>query len=162
MDSAKLYEGMFLMDSNLAQKDWSVLETHILDILKKNRADVLYSEKWPDRRLAYDIKGAKKGTYFLTYFNAPPDAIKDIERDARLSERILRLLIVQERGLDREMERRRNREITAPPTDLSFEEDRYESREGFAARPRRAEAAAAAPPAPEAAAAPLEEPGEGS
>ena len=62
MDSAKLYEGMFLMDSNLAQKDWSSLETHILDILKKNRADVVYSEKWPDRRLAYDIKGAKKGT----------------------------------------------------------------------------------------------------
>jgi small subunit ribosomal protein S6 len=137
----RLYEGMFLIDSNLAAKDWTELETHIQEILKRNRAELLYSERWPDRRLAYDIKGCKKGTYYLTYFNAGPDSIREIENDSRLSERILRLLIIQEQGLDREMERRKNREITAPPTELSFEDDRYESREsggGFGGR-RRAE-----------------------
>lgn len=141
MQKTRLYEGMFLIDSNLAAKDWTSLETHVLDILKKNSAELLYSEKWPDRRLAYDVRGAKRGTYFLTYFNASPLSIGEIERDAQLSERILRLLIVQERGLDREMERRKNREITAPPTDLSFEEDRYDSREfgGYGSRFRRGE-----------------------
>lgn len=142
----RLYEGMFLIDSNLAVKDWTGLETHILDILKKHHAEVLYSERWPDRRLAYDIKGVKKGTYYLTYFNAPAQAIKDIERDVQLSERILRLLIIQEDGLDREMERRRNKEITAPPTDLTFEDDRYESRDfggGYGSRFRRGDAPAA-------------------
>jgi small subunit ribosomal protein S6 len=139
----RLYEGMFLIDSNLAAKDWTELETHIQEILKRNRAELLYSERWPDRRLAYDIKGCKKGTYYLTYFNAQPDSIREIENDSRLSERILRLLIIQEQGLDREMERRKNREITAPPTELSFEDDRYESREygGIGGR-RRPEAAA--------------------
>jgi ribosomal protein S6 len=149
MDSLKLYEGMFLIDSNLAAKDWSALEAHLLEILKKHKTEVVYSERWPDRRLAYDIKGVKKGTYFLTYFKAPPEAIKEIERDARLSERILRLLIIQERGLEREMERRKNREITAPPADLSFEDDRYEGREyGGFGRPRRFEAPAAPPAEP--------------
>ncbi len=101
MDKAKLYEGMFLIDANLAAKDWSAIETHIHEILKKNRAELIYSEKWPERKLAYDIKGAKKGTYYLTYFNAPGEAIREIENDSRLSERILRLLIIQERGLGR-------------------------------------------------------------
>jgi ribosomal protein S6 len=139
----RLYEGMFLVDSNLAAKDWTELETHIQEILKRNKAEVLYSEKWPDRRLAYDIKGCKKGTYFLTYFNAPPEAIKPIEEDCRLSERILRILIIHEQGLELEMQRRKNREITAPPTEISFEDDRYETRDfGYGAR-RRAEGAPA-------------------
>ncbi len=152
----RLYEGMFLLDSNLAAKDWTELENHIQEILKRNRAELLYSERWPDRRLAYDIKGCKKGTYYLTYFNAGPDAIREIEHNCRLSERVLRVLIIQEQGLEREMERRKNREITAPPTELSFEDDRYEGREygGFGSR-RRSESgppdrASERPPAREA------------
>jgi len=165
MDKAKLYEGMFLIDANLAAKDWSAIETHIHEILKKHRAELLYSEKWPERKLAYDIKGAKKGTYYLTYFNAPAEAIREIENDSRLSERVLRLLIIQERGLDREMERRKNREITAPPTELSFEDDRYESRDfgyGGGGRFRRSEPAAAAPAPSEPAAVAEETGGEGT
>jgi len=151
--SSLLYEGMFLFDSNLAVKDWPGLESHVNEILSRNKAELLYSEKWPDRRLAYDVRGCKKGTYYLTYFNAEPRMVSEIERDANLSERILRHLIIQERGLDREMERRKNREITAPPTDLSFEDDRFDSRDGgyggfggFGGRPRRFEAPAAADP----------------
>jgi small subunit ribosomal protein S6 len=137
----RLYEGMFLLDSNLATKDWASLETHIQDIMKRNRAEILYSEKWPDRKLAYDVKGCKKGTYYLTYFNAPSEAIRAIEHDCGLSERILRILIIQEPGLDREMERRKNREITAPPSELSFEDERFEGRDfGFGGRRRSAEA----------------------
>lgn len=157
----RLYEGMFLLDSNLAVKDWAGLEAHIQEILKKNRAEVQYAEKWPDRRLAYEVKGCKKGTYYLTYFQAPPEAIKEIERDSSLSERILRVLIIQERGLEREMERRKNREITAPPSELSFDDDRFEGRDfGFR---RRAEgqavpAPAAVPAAPEAPEAPVAAP----
>jgi ribosomal protein S6 len=142
---------MFLLDANLALKDWAGLEAHIQDILKKNGAELVYSEKWPERRLAYDIKGCKKGTYYLTYFNAPPGAIRPIEHDCQLSERILRILIIQEKGLDREMERRKNREITAPPTELSFEDDRFDSgREfGFGGRRREREREAPAEPVAE-------------
>jgi len=144
----RLYEGMFLLDSNLATKDWSGLEAHILEILKKNQADVLYSERWPDRRLAYEIQGVKKGTYFLAYFKAPPGAIGEIGRDCNLSERILRMMIIQERGLEKEMEQRKNREITAPPSEMSFEDDRYESRDfGYGGRRRREPMAEAVPSA---------------
>jgi ribosomal protein S6 len=146
----RLYEGMFLLDSNLATKDWASLETHIQDILKRNRAEILYSEKWPDRKLAYDVKGCKKGTYYLTYFNASAEAIRDIEHDCGLSERILRILIIQEAGLDREMERRKNREITAPPSELSFEDDRFEGRDfGFGGRRRSAESTEKPPEKPQ-------------
>jgi len=117
---------MFLLDSNLATKDWAGLEAHIQEILKRNKAEVAYAEKWPDRRLSYEVRGCKKGTYYLTYFTAPTDATRAIEHDCKLSERVLRVLIIQEPGLEREMERRKNREITAPPSELSFEDDRFD------------------------------------
>lgn len=152
----RLYEGMFLLDSNLASKDWTGLEKHIQDILQRHQAEVLYSEKWPDRRLAYDVAGCKKGTYYLTYFKAPSASIQEIRRDVNLSERILRHLIVQEAGLEQEMERRKNREIEIPPADLSFDDDRFSfsprgrfRRESAGEEPRRASSRAETSSPPE-------------
>ncbi len=123
----RLYEGLFLVDSNVAAKDWSGIEKHILDLLAKQKVQIEHTEKWPDRRLAYEIKGCKKGTYFLVYFNAEPGAIDEVKRDVALSERILRVLFICEPGLDEEMERRKNKEIGAPPADL------FDDRRGFRA-----------------------------
>ena len=122
--STQLYEGMFLLDSNLVSKDWASLEKHILDLLKRHGAETLYSERWPERRLAHEVKGCKKGTYFLTYFNVTGTAIPELHRDIELSERILRAMFINERGLDEEMEKRKNKEIEIPPADLSFGDDR--------------------------------------
>jgi len=98
---------MFLIDANEASKGWSDLESHILGILGKNDARLEYSERWPDQRLGTEIKGVKKGTYFLTYFRAPTDRIASLRRDVELSDRVLRFLVVQEDYLDEEMARRR-------------------------------------------------------
>jgi small subunit ribosomal protein S6 len=51
--------------------------------------------KWDERRLAYDVKGNKRGVYFLTRFTADTRKVKEIERDCRLSEKMLRALIVR-------------------------------------------------------------------
>jgi ribosomal protein S6 len=127
---------MFLLDSGLASKDWVGLEKHILEILTKYGAETVYSEKWPDRRLAYEVRGCKKGTYYLTYFNAPRGSITEIRRDVQLSERILRALFIQEEGIEDEMVGRRNKEIEIPPAELSFGRDHTES--GYAERRSRA------------------------
>ena len=100
----KLYEGLFLFDANLAAKDWPGLEKHIGDLLTKNEAEMVYSERWPDRKLAYEVKGCRKGTYFLTYFNAPAPAITALHRDVQLSERVLRLMVLQNEYIEEVME----------------------------------------------------------
>ncbi len=122
-EGLKLYEGMFLFDSNLAAKDWPGLERHVEELLQKNHAKLAYSERWPDRKLCYEIKGAKKGTYYLTYFKAPPQSISGIQRDALLSERILRLLVLHDEELAQDCQKRINREVTGSPEEI---EDRRE------------------------------------
>ncbi len=121
----KLYEGLFLFDANLAAKDWPGLEKHVGDLLQKNEADLVYSERWPDRKLAYEVKGCRKGTYFLTYFNAPGPAITTLHRDVQLSERVLRLMVLQndyiEEVLDAHKARQAEREAAAQAREKTTE-----------------------------------------
>ena len=106
----KLYEGLFLFDANLAAKDWPGLEKHVGDLLTKNEAEMVYSERWPDRKLAYEVKGCRKGTYFLTYFNAPGPAITALHRDVQLSERVLRLMVLQNEYIEEVLETHKTRQ----------------------------------------------------
>lgn len=108
----RLYEGMFLFDANESARRWTELETRVESILSKNDAKLKYTERWPDQRLAYEIKGARKGTYYLTYFTAPPGNVQQIRRDSELTEDILRVLVLHEEGLDQEMEQRRQMAVT--------------------------------------------------
>ncbi len=56
--------------------------------------------------MAYRIKGRKRGVYVLVFFEAPPEGIPSIERDAKLSEDILRVMVLRAERLTREsMER---------------------------------------------------------
>ena len=106
----KLYEGLFLFDANLAAKDWPGLEKHVGDLLTKNEAEMVYSARWPDRPLAYEVKGCRKGTYFLTYFNAPGPAITALHRDVQLSERVLRLMVLQNEYIEEVLETHKTRQ----------------------------------------------------
>ena len=90
----KLYEGMFLIDSALTGADWDGIIAAIRKILEKAGAEIVSIEKWDDRRLAYDIKGKSRGTYILSYFKVDGARIQDIEKSVRLSEKIMRVLIL--------------------------------------------------------------------
>jgi small subunit ribosomal protein S6 len=91
----RLYEGLFLIDAAEAASDWDGVTEMIKRILEKGSAEIVSLRKWDERRLAYDIKGKDRGTYILVYFNAPTAAISSIERDIRLSERIMRAMIIR-------------------------------------------------------------------
>ena len=103
----KLYEGLFLVDANEAARSWSEVEGMINGLLGKYEAKVEYTERWPDKKLAYPVKGVTKGTYYLAYFMAPTSNINELRRDAELNEKILRLLVIREEWTREEMEKRR-------------------------------------------------------
>jgi small subunit ribosomal protein S6 len=89
----KLYEAMFVMDVQ-ASPDNQAMEGEIHRILGRAEAEILICRRWEDRRLAYEIDGRKRGSYWLTYFNAPPEKVVGIERDVQLSEKVLRVLVL--------------------------------------------------------------------
>jgi small subunit ribosomal protein S6 len=93
---------MFLVDSALAASDWEGTLELIKNILEKSDAEVVSLKKWDERKLAYEINKKSRGTYILCYFNAPGDKIRDIERSVKISEKIMRVLILNTEPMSQE------------------------------------------------------------
>ncbi len=90
----RLYEGMFLVDSAEAARDWDGLLKVIDTILSRSEAEIVSVRKWDERPLAYEIGKVARGTYILAYFRVDAQRIREIEREIKLSERIMRALIL--------------------------------------------------------------------
>jgi small subunit ribosomal protein S6 len=86
---------MFLLDSTKVALSWDDSVRQVHDILAKHSAEIVASRHWDERRLAYSVDGHKKGTYLLTFFKAESTNLKEITADCKLSELILRELILK-------------------------------------------------------------------
>ena len=89
-----LYECMFLLDTNKVAGDVAGAGTQLQTLLEKHQVEILASRPWDDRRLAYPIKGHKKGLFFLVYFRAEGKKLLELEHDIRLNEMILRHMVL--------------------------------------------------------------------
>lgn len=95
---ANVYECMFLLDTNKVAGDLTAASKQLHAILERNHAEILASRPWDERRLAYPIKKSnvshKKGQYYLIYFRSEGNNLIPIENDFKLSELVIRLLIL--------------------------------------------------------------------
>lgn len=99
----KLYEAMFIVDSNKAREDYQKMEEICLNVITRHGGEIVKAVKWDDRRLAYEIDKVKRGTYILVHFNSEGEALAKIDRQVQLSDQILRCLVtVDEDGVDTE------------------------------------------------------------
>ncbi len=75
---------------------------------------------WGRRRLAYPISGFREGSYFIVVFDAPSEAIDELERSLNITEEIMRHLVVR---IERPPARRTDKKAKeAEPTEAEAEE----------------------------------------
>ena len=89
------YEGMFLVDAKESKKGASPMEEQISALIAKCKGEVVRWEIWDERKLAYEIGGTTNGTYYLFYFSGGQDTISLLNREVKLSTRILRALFLR-------------------------------------------------------------------
>ena len=133
----RLYEALFLIESGRAATDWEATEAALLGMLTKHGGNVRQQAYYDERKLAYPVKGARRGAYFLVHFEAEPPAIQEIHGDLNLSDVALRTMITVIEGEELpELKAIGNAEPTTPKTREQREAERAE------AEARRAAAAA--------------------
>ncbi len=88
------YECMFLF-GQAAGANLSDAIDHIKELLNRSHGELLALRKFDDRKLAYEVKGQKRGLYLLAYFKAPNDSMSHFERDCNLSEKLLRTMTLR-------------------------------------------------------------------
>ena len=131
------YELMYIIDTALEDEPRKELIERVSALITGNGGEVEKVDEWGKRRLAYAINYKTEGYYVLMYIKAPADLPRELERNLKISDQVLRYLVIRYEGelpAKREMNRPVRENADAPA----------------------AEAHAAAPVAPAAAPAPVE------
>ncbi len=122
-----VYEGMFVVSQAAAAQFGDTIQ-HINELFGRANATILAMKKWDDRRLAYEIDKQKRGVYILAYFTCPTDLVAKLERDAQISSKILRLLVIKADHLSAE-EIAANDERQALADEAKFRAERADATE---------------------------------
>ena len=90
MSALRPYEILVIVDPRPTDEEVAELLTQLGEQLKGLGAEITKMENWGKRRLAYDIRKQREGTYAVFEVSAEPAMVKEFER--RLNENVLRFL----------------------------------------------------------------------
>ncbi len=89
------YEKVIILDADL--DDSAVDETvgKIKDLIVKQGGEILKTDNWGRRKLAYELNKHQKGNYVLLLFKTPPETIGQLEKHCKLLDTIIKFMIVK-------------------------------------------------------------------
>jgi small subunit ribosomal protein S6 len=79
-----------IVDPRPTDEEVTALLTQLGEQLKTLGAEVTKVDNWGKRRLAYDIRKQREGTYAVFDVSAEPSMVKEFERQVGLNENVLR------------------------------------------------------------------------
>ena len=88
------YEAVLIFKTELADADRNALLDRFKGHIEEN-GEVVSVDDWGKRRLAYEIADLKEGYYYIVDFKSEPDHIKEFERRLRLSDFVLRYMVIR-------------------------------------------------------------------
>ncbi len=90
------YELVFIVKPDLDEEATDTLIGKVKGIVETNGAEVIKLEKWGKRRLAYEIKNYREGFYVIMNFKGDAAVAAELDRVLKITENILRHMIVRE------------------------------------------------------------------
>ena len=84
------YEILVIVDSKPTDEEVATLLTQVGEQAKSLGIEVDKVDNWGKRRLAYDIRKQREGTYAVFDVSAEPFMVKEFERQVGLNENVLR------------------------------------------------------------------------
>src|ERR1700674_698858 len=90
---------MVVLDPNLDEAAIEGMTTRIQAMVTQRGGTVDNVDTWGRKRLAYPIGRFRDGFYILYRLQLPPNAATEIERALKLTESVIRHLLVRSEGL---------------------------------------------------------------
>ena len=92
----KKYETLYLVRPDISPEDLLTIQNRVEQSVAGNGGEMIKSEKWAERDLAYRIENYTRGTYYIAVYAAESKAVTDIERYFNLSKNnVLRFMTVK-------------------------------------------------------------------
>ena len=91
----RLYELMLILKAGADEEQLEASIGKISDLITNQGSEIVKIDKWGKRRLAYEINGNTDGFYVVIDFQAENDATFEVERVLRITEEVVRYLLVR-------------------------------------------------------------------
>jgi small subunit ribosomal protein S6 len=110
--SARTYELIYILKPEATEQEVADLQTQVEGIVQRLGGSIEKTEPWGRRKLAYEIGKHKEGFYVLHVIQGSGELMKEIDRRLRVTEGLIRHLVVRvdERQLVAERARTKRQE----------------------------------------------------
>jgi small subunit ribosomal protein S6 len=87
------YELLYIVHPDL-EASIDKITDRVKSIVESRGGKITYEENWGKRKLAYQIGKSDVGIYILWFFEAPKTGLGKIERDLKLTEEVIRYILL--------------------------------------------------------------------
>ena len=116
---SRKYELVYVVSPDATDEQVTEVHTQVEGIVQRMNGQLEKTDNWGRRKLAYEIGRHKEGTYVLEVINGDGDLMKEIDRRLKVTDLIIRHLVVRvdeeqavvDRTRDRRTETTRRRRV---------------------------------------------------
>jgi small subunit ribosomal protein S6 len=121
------YETVFIVNPELSEDQHQLLFDKLNGLVPEDQGMLVKLDEWGNKRLAYEIKRHTRGYYVLMDFCGDGALVKEIERNLRLDDRVLKYMTVLKdetvdlEAVKAEMEAAKKEAATPKPAEVAEE-----------------------------------------
>lgn len=95
----RIYESIFILRPSLTDEEVEKAITKMKGVIEKFGGEVLNTENWKKRRLAYEVAKEKKGVYIVLQFKGDGKLINELERAYKIDDSVIKYLSIKLDGI---------------------------------------------------------------
>ena len=89
------YELLYIIKPDVTDEARAALVAKFGALITTPGGTIEKTDEWGKRRLSYTINYITEGYYVIVNFTAAPDSIKELERNLRINEDVIRYMILR-------------------------------------------------------------------
>lgn len=90
------YEILYVLRPDLTEEEVQSNREKFNTLITNNGGEIVKVDEMGKRRLAYEINDFKEGIYTVVYFQGANDTVNELDRVIKITEDVIRFLIVKE------------------------------------------------------------------
>jgi len=90
----RTYETLYILRPELQDEEAEAIAQNIESQITADGGSIVHSEIWGKRRLAYEVQKCSEGYYILVRFTATPEFVERLENHFRLTDAVIRYLLL--------------------------------------------------------------------
>jgi len=89
------YESLYVLKPDMEEEERAALIQRFAQIVTDGGGEIANIDEWGKKRLAYPINYINEGYYVLVNFKAPGDVPAELERNYKISDFVMRYIVVK-------------------------------------------------------------------